>query len=90
MAEFLEVPISSVQRAFTLSLKAKPKKKSNATAPMDGGTTSAWSDEVQSPLIATAWSDEVHLDCLRLVGRGAISLDCHSLVGRGAISFDCR
>ena len=52
MAEFLEVPISSVQRAFTLSLKAKPKKKSNATAPMDGGTTSAWSDEVRSPLIA--------------------------------------
>ena len=59
MAEFLEVPISSVQRAFTLSLKAKPKKKSNATAPMDGGTTSAWSDEVQSPLITSAWSDEV-------------------------------
>jgi len=73
LAEFLEVPISSVQRAFTLSLKAKPKKKSNATAPMDGGTTSAWSDEVQSPLITSAWSDEVQSPLIAADGAPPLS-----------------
>jgi len=54
LAEFLQFPEESVARAFTLSLKAKPKKRSNATAaPMDGDTNSgAWSDDVRRAFIA--------------------------------------
>ena len=58
LAEFLQLPPSSLGRSFTLSLKAKPKKRSNATAaPMDGGTTSMWSDEVRRNFIATRISE---------------------------------
>ena len=49
LSDFLQLPLANLQRAFTLSMKAKPKKKHNASgAPMDGGTTGTWSDEVQT------------------------------------------
>ena len=54
IADFLSLPGGNLQRSFTLSLKAKPKKKHNASSPpMDGGTTGQWSDDVRRAFIAT-------------------------------------
>ena len=55
IADFLNLPGGNLQRSFTLSLKAKPKKKHNASLerPMDGGTTGQWSDDVRRAFIAT-------------------------------------
>ena len=55
IADFLSLPPQQMQRSFTLSLKAKPKKRHNASGstPMDGGTTGAWSDDVRRAFITT-------------------------------------
>ena len=58
IADFLQLPLNDIGRSFTLSMKAKPKKKHNVSAaPMDGGTTGTWSDEVRRAFIATRLSD---------------------------------
>lgn len=59
IADFLSLPYAQLQRSFTLSLKAKPKKKHNISGatPMDGGTVGAWSDDVRRAFIATRLSE---------------------------------
>ena len=51
LAEFLELSFASVSRSFVLSIKAKPKRRMNASAPMDGGTVGSWSDEIRRNFI---------------------------------------
>ena len=58
LSDFLQLPHASISRSFTLSIKAKPKKRQNTTGgPMDGGTTGAWSDEVRRAFITTRLTD---------------------------------
>ena len=46
LAGFLGLPVKNVARSFTLSMKAKPKKKNNATPVSD-----SWSDDVRRDFI---------------------------------------
>ena len=52
IADFLNIPERQVSRAFTLSMKAKPKKKpGEEVAPLDKGDTAQWSDDERRSFI---------------------------------------